>query len=171
MSKSGAGRTLKLSSRACWRSSSRSSTFSSPTDPCVLSRAARARPRQVGACHGSQHEWYCDTIAKFLDPPKGKSVRVARAAPRRERSRRAARIETIEALVGEVAEEHRIAGDDIGGAAILMDARAHVVGRWRHLLNRTVSAAANEEDRKSTRLNSSHTVISYAVFCLENKRT
>src|SRR5438034_4257733 len=25
------------------------------------------------------------------------------------------------------------------------------------------------EDRKSTRLNSSHTVISYAVFCLKNK--
>src|ERR1039457_1837281 len=26
-----------------------------------------------------------------------------------------------------------------------------------------------EEDRKSTRLNSSHLVISYAVFCLKNK--
>src|SRR5438034_6754710 len=28
---------------------------------------------------------------------------------------------------------------------------------------------ATEEDRKSTRLNSSHTVISYAVFCLKKK--
>src|SRR5438034_4488635 len=27
-----------------------------------------------------------------------------------------------------------------------------------------------ERDRKSTRLNSSHTVISYAVFCLKKKR-
>src|SRR5260221_1370089 len=27
------------------------------------------------------------------------------------------------------------------------------------------------KDRKSTRLNSSHTVISYAVFCLEKKNT
>src|SRR5947207_12107077 len=27
----------------------------------------------------------------------------------------------------------------------------------------------NEKDRKSTRLNSSHTVISYAVFCLKKK--
>src|SRR5947207_9171460 len=27
-----------------------------------------------------------------------------------------------------------------------------------------------DEDRKSTRLNSSHTVISYAVFCLKKKR-
>src|SRR5256885_11711240 len=28
-----------------------------------------------------------------------------------------------------------------------------------------------EEDRKSTRLNSSHLVISYAVFCLKKKKT
>src|SRR5438034_8830824 len=30
---------------------------------------------------------------------------------------------------------------------------------------------ARGEDRKSTRLNSSHTVISYAVFCLKKKTT
>src|SRR5436190_7056976 len=29
---------------------------------------------------------------------------------------------------------------------------------------------AHDEDRKSTRLNSSHTVISYAVFCLKKKK-
>src|SRR5258708_10903827 len=28
----------------------------------------------------------------------------------------------------------------------------------------------NEEDRKSTRLNSSHQIISYAVFCLKKKK-
>src|SRR5438034_6241202 len=28
-----------------------------------------------------------------------------------------------------------------------------------------------DQDRKSTRLNSSHTVISYAVFCLKKKKT
>ena len=33
----------------------------------------------------------------------------------------------------------------------------------------TVTSA--ETDRKSTRLNSSHTVISYAVFCLKKKKT
>src|SRR2546426_9892755 len=32
-------------------------------------------------------------------------------------------------------------------------------------------AAAIELDRKSTRLNSSHLVISYAVFCLKKKKT
>src|SRR5260221_10314660 len=31
-------------------------------------------------------------------------------------------------------------------------------------------AHAVHEDRKSTRLNSSHTVISYAVFCLKKKK-
>src|SRR5260221_9931704 len=33
-----------------------------------------------------------------------------------------------------------------------------------------LSDAAKGEDRKSTRLNSSHTVISYAVFCLKKKK-
>src|SRR5438034_3945035 len=32
-------------------------------------------------------------------------------------------------------------------------------------------AAVVARDRKSTRLNSSHTVISYAVFCLKKKKT
>src|SRR5438552_5496975 len=30
--------------------------------------------------------------------------------------------------------------------------------------------ASNEADRKSTRLNSSHQIISYAVFCLKKKK-
>src|SRR5256885_12093637 len=36
---------------------------------------------------------------------------------------------------------------------------------------RAVSVQGAVEDRKSTRLNSSHLVISYAVFCLEQKKT
>src|SRR5947207_9949646 len=32
------------------------------------------------------------------------------------------------------------------------------------------NGAAEHADRKSTRLNSSHTVISYAVFCLKKKK-
>src|SRR2546430_3191508 len=31
-------------------------------------------------------------------------------------------------------------------------------------------ASVNEQDRKSTRLNSSHSQISYAVFCLKKKK-
>src|SRR5947207_11099237 len=33
-----------------------------------------------------------------------------------------------------------------------------------------MSSRSDEIDRKSTRLNSSHTVISYAVFCLKKKK-
>src|SRR5258708_14753395 len=32
-------------------------------------------------------------------------------------------------------------------------------------------AASNKTDRKSTRLNSSHQIISYAVFCLKKKKS
>src|SRR5436190_15530511 len=35
---------------------------------------------------------------------------------------------------------------------------------------RAVSVRGATRDRKSTRLNSSHTVISYAVFCLKKKK-
>src|SRR5438034_6156272 len=36
-------------------------------------------------------------------------------------------------------------------------------------LERLLREQVDSEDRKSTRLNSSHTVISYAVFCLKKK--
>src|SRR2546430_17588033 len=42
---------------------------------------------------------------------------------------------------------------------------------WLALFGRTVSIATNATgDRKSTRLNSSHSQISYAVFCLKKKK-
>src|SRR5438874_6861696 len=34
----------------------------------------------------------------------------------------------------------------------------------------STTGASNEQDRKSTRLNSSHVEISYAVFCLKKKK-
>src|SRR5438034_1560588 len=37
-------------------------------------------------------------------------------------------------------------------------------------LERRARVGVEAEDRKSTRLNSSHTVISYAVFCLKKKK-
>src|SRR5947207_4669764 len=52
--------------------------------------------------------------------------------------------------------------DDIGGiAAPLADDSGGPAGAAGDLADR---------DRKSTRLNSSHTVISYAVFCLKKKK-
>src|SRR5437588_12888087 len=55
-----------------------------------------------------------------------------------------------------------------GGAMLAVRASADEV---RPLLRDGVSIAAVNGDRKSTRLNSSHTVISYAVFCLKKKKT
>src|SRR2546426_8905102 len=39
------------------------------------------------------------------------------------------------------------------------------------LLQPPIGERMQQQDRKSTRLNSSHLVISYAVFCLKNKKT
>src|SRR5688572_32072071 len=55
-------------------------------------------------------------------------------------------------------------GDPAGAAADREDRRAHA-GRQ---LER--GARGGERDRKSTRLNSSHSQISYAVFCLKKKK-
>src|SRR2546426_8387027 len=44
-----------------------------------------------------------------------------------------------------------------------------VIGRHRHHQLFGVSVRGHVRDRKSTRLNSSHLVISYAVFCLKKK--
>src|SRR5688572_30883170 len=46
--------------------------------------------------------------------------------------------------------------------------------RWRRVelrqLNPAVAVRGPHQDRKSTRLNSSHSQISYAVFCLKKKK-
>src|SRR5256885_7122247 len=43
--------------------------------------------------------------------------------------------------------------------------------RWTQLRPRDREPREPGQDRKSTRLNSSHLVISYAVFCLKKKKT
>src|SRR5256885_17194903 len=54
------------------------------------------------------------------------------------------------------------------------DFRAALRGVWRQEHGsgcaRCVDTGGGEADRKSTRLNSSHLVISYAVFCLKKKK-
>src|SRR2546429_7067716 len=47
---------------------------------------------------------------------------------------------------------------------------AAALGGIRNRLGLPPSAAAGTRDRKSTRLNSSHGYISYAVFCLKKKK-
>src|SRR3712207_8769745 len=68
------------------------------------------------------------------------------------------------------------AGGDVGGVGEL-DAdvgdgraeRAHREGDHVHRAAPHGAAEQREEDQKSTRLNSSHANISYAVFCLKKK--
>src|SRR2546426_2763494 len=51
------------------------------------------------------------------------------------------------------------------------DEKASLISnRSMSLMERPVSFNKDIEDRKSTRLNSSHLVISYAVFCLKKKK-
>src|SRR5438034_6579803 len=63
------------------------------------------------------------------------------------------------------------------GVAILTMNRPEQLNAMNHQLmtelhDGVMRACADDEvDRKSTRLNSSHTVISYAVFCLKKKNT
>src|SRR2546426_9142871 len=49
-------------------------------------------------------------------------------------------------------------------------ARATPANRWPPRTSLGRSPARSSRDRKSTRLNSSHLVISYAVFCLKKKK-
>src|SRR5438034_5682557 len=63
---------------------------------------------------------------------------------------------------------------DVVQVSVRGDHGLHLVGRVPELLQLHVDDVVTlltwlEEDRKSTRLNSSHTVISYAVFCLKKK--
>src|SRR2546430_10453150 len=53
-------------------------------------------------------------------------------------------------------------------------AREHLIAHFGFAVRRTIHLifardAQRERDRKSTRLNSSHSQISYAVFCLKKK--
>src|SRR5688500_19999350 len=59
------------------------------------------------------------------------------------------------------AEHGRISPDDAYPMVLAAEARN---------IPALVRVGENDRDRKSTRLNSSHLVISYAVFCLKKKR-
>src|SRR5258708_36385049 len=52
------------------------------------------------------------------------------------------------------------AGDDVGHLALSEEQRSDILHE---------DADRDRQDRKSTRLNSSHQIISYAVFCLKKK--
>src|SRR5688572_31202776 len=62
--------------------------------------------------------------------------------------------------------EHEVLHRRLGGERRVAVERDQRVQAERHQLQ---AEEQREEDRKSTRLNSSHSQISYAVFCLKKK--
>src|SRR2546426_3666000 len=86
--------------------------------------------------------------------------------------REAERGEGREMLRGAVA---LVAGPGVGGVTASEQAHQAVAHRFRDHRgggDRVAAGVAvhDRQDRKSTRLNSSHLVISYAVFCLKKKK-
>src|SRR2546430_8939019 len=63
-------------------------------------------------------------------------------------------------------ENHGENKDDLGGGSGF----AVDTGRKRPVPGDQQNNNSNDQDRKSTRLNSSHSQISYAVFCLKKKK-
>src|SRR5438445_7020799 len=57
-----------------------------------------------------------------------------------------------------------------GGRAVQIEAESGGAETLRTLVAQDEGGARLGEDRKSTRLNSSHANISYAVFCLKKKK-
>src|SRR5256885_4755863 len=66
--------------------------------------------------------------------------------------------------LGETGPELELASDEATRATALLE-------RWAPMLREHTDPELTCRDRKSTRLNSSHLVISYAVFCLKKKHT
>src|SRR5690349_23627311 len=56
------------------------------------------------------------------------------------------------------------------GNILIVTWKESVPGGTTHVFARRFTPGAGGQDRKSTRLNSSHVEISYAVFCLKKKK-
>src|SRR3712207_8396125 len=77
----------------------------------------------------------------------------------------------LEARLLEERDEKLLRQVEVGAAAVaLLDEQARAVG-GAHQRVVDDEALQLRPDRKSTRLNSSHANISYAVFCLKKKHT
>src|SRR5207249_6896114 len=67
-----------------------------------------------------------------------------------------------------------VEGDDVlqgAQTAVVHEGRLEPdIAQLRHLEPAAVAVLTRDLDRKSTRLNSSHVSISYAVFCLKKKK-
>src|SRR3712207_8678514 len=79
-----------------------------------------------------------------------------------------------EHAVGEVARRRHAPPVDVEGVVDRLEGvegDAHRQDHLQHRQRRRGAGGPQRLDRKSTRLNSSHANISYAVFCLKKKKT
>src|SRR6266550_5531763 len=131
--------------------------------PQDLDKLALAAFRHAGLDQATQHGEFLGQV-----PADQRGCLVESADLAFEQSQVMQRVEDeVLALVGA-----RMTGDHLGPAADhhLVDVAADQnlavpVGGWHRVVG-----AAIAQDRKSTRLNSSHGYISYAVFCLKKKK-
>src|SRR5260221_2189934 len=72
--------------------------------------------------------------------------------------------------IEQIVADRRGNADDFHRLPVVVGRLAGTRGVAEHLSERIVGAE-QPADRKSTRLNSSHTVISYAGFCLQRKES
>src|SRR3712207_6945474 len=76
-----------------------------------------------------------------------------------------------EAALRESEAKYRSLFNSLDEAFAVVEVIANDNGEWNDFLFLEVNPAFVRQDRKSTRLNSSHANISYAVFCLKKKKT
>src|SRR5258708_16932432 len=69
-----------------------------------------------------------------------------------------------------VDEDRKLRSCSTRGGGTAQEERSLPEGEHCPLAGCYVEASALQADRKSTRLNSSHQIISYAVFCLKKKK-
>src|SRR5690606_10133244 len=68
-----------------------------------------------------------------------------------------------------VTTDHELSTPPMAGGMVLERGRDQQADRFADELRRVILSTTTPRDRKSTRLNSSHVKISYAVFCLTKK--
>src|SRR5438034_6534001 len=112
----------------------------------------------------------CESPTTTCPPRLGTSA--ARAAPDRTSGPRAVTAPVPASILSASRRESRVMtpSPGLGSTADDVPVRGgEILGPEPGEVQRVVGGRA-ERDRKSTRLNSSHTVISYAVFCLKKKK-
>src|SRR5439155_15522601 len=138
---------------------------------------------QVGAVHGVDEEQLVPPRFRALDGPPGERGREEhvvegdRAAPplavvlARRQQDLGARVGDDDAALG-VGQEDRVGHrvDDVVEQRPLAEAAPLALLAALGGPQRGQARAEQARDRKSTRLNSSHVAISYAVFCLKKKK-